>query len=334
VAFSPRDSTISTSDLLKLSIALVMLLQSAFLTDYLAESNLVLTQEDYGNKLFDFLSPIRAFLHKDQEILSFSLARYAGADSRIAFFCQWFYHTLQITRYPHALLEEDRQYFRKKVPIRLRGVPNLYDLVDKDITEVILPEQIAFMNSKTRLLIDDILVKNDFLAKYLSSSFLSQFTASELLCRKRLYAEEVSLNQYMEAQSFRLSYAAVCLPTLLGMCYSFHQPENPVNPKAIKWALLEEVLKSIAILHQTQENSDLAEFAYFSRLSEREQFNWLQITESERKQVASTNPEVVGIVNQMRERFFQKALHEFEVLILPDKDRQIIRDLIDWAYGT
>lgn len=308
-----------------------MFLQSTFVTEYLAESNLVLTQEDFGNKLYDLLSPIRNLLHADKDILAFCLARYAGAPSRLAFFSQWFAQTQSLLQDNSPLFQETQQYLRKRVPIRLRGVPNLYELVDRDVAQVYLPMQQAFLQNKTRELTQDILVKHDYLSKYLSPTFQSRFTAAEMVSGKFLYSENLSIKEFLDAQAYRSSYHMVCYPTLLGLLHTYHQPDNPVNPKSIKWILLEEILEQIAILHQTGTNRDLAFFMYLSRLNDKEQFIWLQEEPKTQIQTLRYNSEVHRLVQESRQKIHTRATDLMQNLVLPDKDMIMLKDLLDWS---
>ena len=59
-----------------------MFLQNSVLTEFLSEANLVLAQENFGNQLEDLLVPIKNFLQKEKQLLSFSLAKTKLASER------------------------------------------------------------------------------------------------------------------------------------------------------------------------------------------------------------------------------------------------------------
>jgi hypothetical protein len=123
------------------------------------------------------------------------------------------------------------------------------------------------------------------------------------------------------------------LPALLGMCYTFNQADNHVNPKAIKWMFLEGVLKNIAILHQTGQNLNLSHFIYQSRLNDKEQFEWLQLPIEKQFEIVHNSKEAAELTNVQREKIFQKTLNDMENVVLPANHMQIIKDLLEWSYS-
>jgi hypothetical protein len=308
------------------------MLKTAFLTEFLSETNLILTQEDYGNKLYDLLSPIRNLMQEEKDVLTFSISRYCGADTRLAFFAEWHYQTIKLTLDSSKLLEENRKYFKKRVPLRLKGVPNLYDLIDHDIKSLFLPQQITFLHTKSLNMMRDILFKNEHLSKYLSNNYLNRVVSGEITSKKYLYTEDFSLFQFNEAQSHRVSYALIAYPALLGLTYNFNQSGSEINPKGVKWVLIEEILESIANLHETGESKELDLFIYRSRLTEKDEFEWLQKSYQDKLRIIAQTPEVKEIVNNTRKRVYDKAKNDLENLIFPEKYKDMFNDLLDWAY--
>jgi hypothetical protein len=310
-----------------------MFLQSSFLTEFLSESNLVLTQEDVGNKLHDLFAPIRTLLHRDQTILAFSLARYCGANTRLAFFCQWYFETSCLQQSPLQLVEENRLYLRKKVPLKLRGVPNLHDLIDSDIENCFLPEQLAFMQNKSFELIQDLLFKHEYLGKYLSPVSLSQFRISQVVSHKYLYAEDFNFNLYLEAQETRTSFLQISLPCLLGFAFSFNQVDNPVNPKAVKWVLVEEIFRLMAALHQTALDKNYLEMVYRSRLNDKDQFEWLQLSPEVKTRRLNNNQEVKDLAKSYRRKLYERVNNHLQNLVFPDKYTEMLKDLSQWVFS-
>jgi len=308
-----------------------MELQNSFYTEYLSETSLVITQEDFGNELYDILSPIRSLLAKDREILSYSLARYAGANARLAFFCQWFFVSNSIFCGPDKLFTEDQEFLRKKVPTQLRGISNLYDLIDKDIDSIFLPTQIAFLSAKQNDLMSSLLLKYPFLGKYLNQMFLGEIKVSMLADQKFLYTPSFTLSTYLEKQYTGLSFLQIGLPCLLGFLFAFSQENSPVNPQKVKWVMLLEVLKGIAFLHQVNSSNKLDLFVYRESLSDKDRFNWLQKDYSKQLATVLTSKENKEKVNQIKQRVQAKTTSDLESLILPEKNLSMLRDLLEWT---
>lgn len=309
-----------------------MLLVNTFVTEFLAETNLVITQEDFGNKLNELLSPIKNLINKQTDFLSFSLARYSGASSRLAFFSEWHYLTLKIRKDPTDLVFHNQQYWQKKVDAKFRQLENVLELVDADIMNCFLPQQIAFLESKNRELIDDQLVKYPNLGKYLNNQFLGQVTVAEFTKNKLLYGEKMTINKYLELQAGGLSFAMLGLPCLLGFLYNFNQEDSIVNPKAVKWVILEDLLRQISALHQTGLDSEFVKFVFSSKLNDEDLVLWHQLTDREKTNRAKTDAEAVEVVETARAKIYQNAIIVCENLVFPEKYKTTLRDLLEWAY--
>ena len=307
-----------------------MINDSNFLTEFLAEVNFVLAQTDNGNKLNDLIAPIRNLLMEEKDLLCFSLSRYSGANSRVAFFCEWYYQTLKITNDTTQLFEENRKYFRKKVPVKYRGIPNIDELIDQDIA-LFIPHQVAILHTKSKEILDSLVQKYPYLSRYLNDAFISQFYASQYLTRKKKYVESVSVSEYLEAQSTNTSFIQIALPCLLGFCFAFNQEESVINPSAIKWVIIEELLKNISLLHQVNQNQDFEEFIHSNNLSEREQFEWLQLDSKNKFQRILSTSETREIIKTQKNKIYGQAIASIESIQLPDKNKEMLRELLDWV---
>jgi hypothetical protein len=304
--------------------------ESAFLTEFLAETNLMLSQIDYNNKLYDLISPIKNHFLKQKELLSFSMARYCGANTQLAFFCQWYYFTLELTSDPSPLLEESRLYFTKKIPIKFRGIPNINQMVEEDIA-VFLPQQLALLQNKSRSMMDSLVTKYPYLSKYLSDHFLNQILASFFTTNKRKYVERMTLVEYLEAQASNTSFVKIALPCLLGFCYNFNQPNSSLQSENIKWVFLEEVLKNISTLHQINQNQKFEEFLFALDLTEKEEFQWLQSNSKLRLQKILASNEVKELSHNHKTKIYNSALQSLQKLSLPETSQRILSELLEWS---
>jgi len=302
-------------------------------TEFLAECNLALAQGDSGLGFEDVLVPIRNLLNREQDLISFSLARYSGANSQLSFFAEWFYQLYKLSLDSRSLLEENQLYFRKIVPLKIKGVPNLYDMVDKDIIEKFLSRQITFMQSKMYELTWDYVRKYPYLSKYLSPSHLNKLTSGDVTTHKYLYRESVPLSEYIKHQSYRSSAVLITFPCMLGFAFSFNQEGSFINSKGIKWILLEEILDTVAMLHQTAGTHDLRLFLYYSALSDKEQFNYLQLSDDKKILLALSSQEAKDSYKDIRNRAWEQAKQSLQNLTFPDKYKQMLADLLTWAYS-
>jgi hypothetical protein len=304
--------------------------ESAFLTEFLAETNLMLAQIDFNNKLYDLIFPIKSHFLKQKELLSFSMARYCGANAPVAFLCEWYYQTLLLTSNPLPLIEENRNYFTKKVPIKFRGIIGMPAMIEADI-DIFVPQQLALLQNKSKTIIDSLVIKFPYLSKYLSDQFLNQVLASIYSVNKRKYVENLSLSEYLDSQSSSTSFVQIALPCLLGFCFNFNQEGNPINANNIKWVFLEEVLKNISLLHQLNKSRKFEEFLYASMLDEKGEFEWLQMDEKKRLQKILASNDVKELARSHKNKIYSSALQSLQSLSLPDNNSQMLRELLDWA---
>jgi len=310
-----------------------MEMKSSFLAEFLAESNLILTQDDVGNKLYNVLSPIRNFLHKEKDILSFSICRYCEGGARLAFFCEWYYQTLKLTVDGSPLLEEDREYFKKKVPLKLKGLSNLKEMIDYDIKSLFLPHQISLMHTKALNMTRDLGQKHPYLAKYLSPNFINQIMAGEIASKNFLYQERWTVSDFLDSASIRLSFAYISLPVLLGLLYNFNQEDSSINASGVKWTTLESVLKNIAALHQTGTSREFMFFVHQCSLSENEQFHWIQKSNASKIKDVLNSQETKNAVKTQREKLFKDVKKTLDMLVFPEKFKDMLIDLAGWSYS-
>jgi ribosomal protein L23 len=306
---------------------------SNFLTEFLAETNLLLAQIDYGNKLHDIISPIKNLMLKEKELLAFSMARYCGANTRIAFFCEWYYQVLKLTTNTEPLAIENQNYFHKKVPIRLRGVPNIYQLVDKDVL-VFVPQQLALIQNKSKAIMDGLVDTYPYLSKYLNDTFLSQIIASHYSSRKNKYVDRMSVSEYLESQMTGECFVKIAFPCLVGFCFSFSQSSSPINISNIKWVIVEEALKNISLLSQVNQNKDFESFVHWSQLSEKEEFEWLQLDEKNRFQKILAHPTTKETVKAHKEKIYKSTINTINTMTFPDQFKKMMLELLDWSYAT
>ncbi len=304
--------------------------ESAFLTEFLTETNLILTQIDFNNQLYDLIAPIKNHFLKQKELLSFSMARYCGANSQLAFFCEWYYQTLYLTSNPSELVQESRAYFNKKIPIKFRGIPNISSMVEEDIA-IFVPQQLSLLQSKSKAIMDSLVIKQPYLSKYLGDQFLNQVLASVYTSNKRKYVENLSLSEYLEAQSSGTSFVQIALPCLIGFCFKFNQPGSSVSTDNIKWVFLEEVLKNISLLHQINQNQKFEGFLYTSIMTEKEEFDWMQTNQKLKLQKIMANNEIKEMAHHQKTKIYNSALQSLNNLSLPDRNQQMLRELLDWA---
>jgi hypothetical protein len=300
--------------------------------EFLSEANQLITQDDYGKGLYDLLTPIRNLLLNRKDLLTFSIAKYAGADNRLAFFCEWFYLTHKLTVETNLLKTENVEYLRKKIPLRLRGVKNLDHNIERDATQVFLPRQVAVLHLKTQEYIQGLINRDSVLDKYLNKGYLNSFVSSEITSIKRIYQESQTVNDYLSVQGERSSFVMLGLPCLLGLTYHLNQPATKAIGKSVKWVLLEEVLKDIARLHQTASNKEFQKFVYASKLSEKDEYHYLSLSEHDRARQSEGSEDAKEIVKSMREKIYQKASHGLKQTNLPDKFGSMIGDLLEWSH--
>lgn len=307
-----------------------MLDESTFLIEYLSETNVILAQIDYSHKLQDLINPIRNFLLKQKELLSFSMARYSGSNAQIAFFCEWYYQILKLTSDTDSLLEENRQYFTKKIPIKFRGIPNIYNLVEQDIV-LFVPQQLSLLQTKTKTILDNLVIKFPYLSKYFNDEFLSQILSSVYTSNKRKYSESLSLSEYLESQSTSVSFALIGFPCLVGLCHYYNQDSSPVDPSTVRWVMIEEILKNLSLLHQINQDKKFDEFVYSLTLTEKEEFEWMQLDSGLKIQKILGNTEVRESIKSHKNRIYSSTQQQIKRLEIQPAQTELLNELLNWV---
>jgi hypothetical protein len=311
-----------------------MFLQSSYTTEYLSETNLIITQEDFDNKLTDLLQPIKSYLHSDQDLLTFSISRYCGGDTRLAFFAQWLMLTSVLTFDSSELRSITRDHLIKKTERDFHKLENYSSHIDSIVDTVYVPMQIKIMQSKAISLADDIIRNNPYLHKYLTHDYHGRVTAHEMRCRSFWLYDDLSLVEFKAMQGVRESFLYIGYPVLISLLYNFNQPESVVNSKVIKWVLVEDILKIISSLHQTGRGFELERMMYYDSLTEIDKLRWLSLSLKDQKKILLMNEEIQKQGRDYRLELHRKGTSILESIVLPDTYMFMLKDLLDWALSS
>ena len=308
-----------------------MFLQNSVLTEFLSEANLVLAQENFGNQLEDLLVPIKNFLQKEKHLLSFSLARYCGGNSQLAFFCEWLYQQHRLTRNNYPLFLENKEYLKHKLTLQIAALPNLESLLDQQVTNWYLPYQLVLMHNISKEQMLDLVTKYGYLNRYLNNKFLSKIISSDLQSQQAIISGQATVSQFLEWQGYSLSSLLLSLPCLVGFVYNFHQSDSPINPAGVKWFLVEEILTRIASLHQIATTKNLVMFLYRQTLSNSDSNRWLQLPKTEQITAAELDESTTKQKQSIVQKLSEEVRDRIEKLIFPEKYKTMFQDLLDWV---
>ena len=310
----------------------MMQFSNTYVTEFLAEFNLVLTQENNGNQLFDVLTPVKNLIQYNNELLTFSLVRYTGGSVRQAFLCEIYYQTHKILLNTSNLYEENKKHLLKRVRSEIKEYAEIENLVDNDIRTLYLPMQLTFLQTKSQELIDEQVQKNSHLNRFLSRNFLSQFMVGEVAMHKSLYNENLTLHQIIDMQSSRSSFLLIALPCFVGFINSFYQPDSIFNPKGVKWAYLETIFKQLASIHQMNDDIKFKKYIYEQSLNEDEVKDWYSLSLDQQYKVSEKNNTTTEVIDMIREKIYEKTLNDMQSLVFPQKHKDMMLDLLEWVY--
>lgn len=310
-----------------------MFLQSSFRTEFLSESNLLFTQSDFGNNLEEVYAPIKSMFQDSSDLLSYSLARYCGASTRLAFVVEWIFLTHQITLQTERLRTINLEFFKNRVPLIYKGIPSLHANIAQIIDTTTIPLQLGFLHKTTAELIDDAMLTHPHIRKYVEDTNINRIRAQQWISQSQLFHENMTITSYIETLEARSSYIQIALPCLIGFVELFHQEDNPINPKAVKWVIIEEIFASIAMLHQSANSLEFLKMLHFIDLSDKERFEWFSLSDKDRELKIIQNMELKKKAQNYRLKYYQRIMNHLERLVFPDKYTQMIRELSEWAFG-
>ncbi len=302
---------------------------SNFVVEFLSEVNLILAQFDSGNRMYELLQPVKNLFLKEKNLLSYSICRYNGGSPQLSFFCEWYYQICKTTDNPSLLKLENQDFLTKKIPRELKELDQIQVKIESDVL-VFLNTQLSILHSKTRELNDLAIHKNPSVIKYLDYNYVNKFFGNQYLTRKSTY-DESTVADFLEAKGGSLAYTQIVLPFLIGTMYGYSQPDSIVNPESVKWVLLEEVLKNIAILYEINKNHEFEEFlmVHTMDISQKKEWYSLDIKNQFQKIIASTS--VREQFNSHRNKIIENIIKNIDHIKLPEKSMEILIDLFDWA---
>ena len=340
--------------------------EKSILTEFLAESNKMLNQVDQG-QLYDLFSPIKSYLQKQENLLSFSLTRLFGGSKELAFVMEWQTQTSFLTHNSSELFEENQIFWRKKIPVKLRGIPDLFDRIDTDISKVFLPKQLSFFENQNTKLKTEILLNYPNLQVYLQE-FLTKVVSAQFGKSQLLYQENINLSQFLEYLSLGSSFLKIGLPVLTAIRFTNSQAisnisniilnrnsqrlnekikadydsqnqniqaqnwENAQNEE-INWVFLEEIIKDISCLYQISNSLDLAKFLYLQNLSEVQAFDWWQKSENNCLQILIGQKQIQQEVSNHQQKILTKIQTDIARTGLDPKTQNLLKSVANWAFG-
>lgn len=311
-----------------------MFLESSYTKEYLSEVNLMLTQEDYGNKLSDLIHPLKNHLQEDPDLLPYSLARYSGGDGRIAFFVQLLMLYTSLSFDTSALKIKTREYFLHKNQQNISLTSEFANEVNRVVDTVYLPVQLSLLQSKVESLSFDIMAKYPYIQKYFSRTFYMRAIINEVSAKGVIFKNEATAVEYLSYQGLRESYLSIGYPVLAGMVFDFYNPDSVINPKAIKWVIIEDILEIISALHQTAKNIELESHLYYFELNQQSRIEWVLKSHKERKHLLLDKTDIQSKGREYRLNLHRKATSLLQTIVLPDKNMTMLKDLLDWALSS
>lgn len=340
--------------------------EKSILTEFLVESNKLLNQVDQG-QLYDLLSPVKNYLQKQEDLLSFSLTRLFGGSKELAFAMEWQTQTSFLIHNSVELFEENQIFWRKKIPVKLRGIPDLFKRIDSDIYKIFLPKQLIFFQDQNLKLKKEILTHfpnlQNYLQDFLTKIMIAQFGKSQLL-----YQENINLSQFLEYLSLGSSFLKIGLPVLTAIYSSNSQIISNIIPNTlqksnenrekfdksnysnlsqniqvqnwqntqndnINWVFLEEIVKDISCLYQISNSLDLAKFLYLQNLSEVQVFDWWQKSETNCLQILIGQKQIQEEVNNHQQKLLTKIQTDINRTGLDSKTQKLLKNLANWVFG-
>jgi large subunit ribosomal protein L34 len=296
-----------------------MFLKNSFLTDFLGEINLIFTQEEYSSEARDFLYPLKNFFLSQQDILSFSISKYVGGDARLALLCEWYFESFVLTLQPQTLIQENQLYLEKRLPVDIRQDERAIREVENLIETYYIPMQLRFLHHKEREIVYDVVLRYPFLNKYLNNQFLYHSVSSELATHSRVLKNDITASQYLGFQAARKSFLLIGLPCILSFAYIFNEPDTIYNSKALKWSLLEDIARSISLLHETSATVDYLLFLSTKQMDAKARLEWLTLSRSEQFARAYGNPELMNEFKTMREKVHKQLNSNLNELVFPEQ---------------
>ena len=295
------------------------------LTEFLTESNKILSNTDFGGSLYDLLVPIRAYLQSLEDLLSFSFCRLFGGSVELAFAMEWQTQTAFLVHSKEELVEQNQNFWRKKIPVKLRGIPGLFDKIDQDIHKIFLPKQLTFLQEKNDKMNSEISQKYPEIAKYLNKNYLINITIAQFGKSQLLYQPNINLSQFLEYLSFGSSFLKIGFPILVAL------RSNNTQNSEVNWLFVEEVTKDLSCLYQISNSLDLAKFLYLQNLSESESFTWWQKNESNAFQILIGQKEIQKEIQNYQEKYQVKLQSDIARSGLDSKDQNLLLSLVNWA---
>lgn len=298
--------------------------------EFLAESNVALSQEDERNQLGSLLNPLIWSLQNEKRpITAYTLARSFGAPSRLAFFCEYTSFVGQAMQNLSMLSTSNYNYFLNSLAPNMRAGKDVDNLLEKHSEGQILTMQIALMNQKLEQLRLDTIARYTYTSRFLGFQVFHRIFAHENSIVRNIASAKTTLAQYMDTLAGGFSYATVGLPVVSGIAQSVKEQSEVIDTSKIQWSMLESICRNISFLVRTSAPLHLALFLKEQVVSDT--LEWFALSTMERSDLALSDTEIIQQIKQIREKVRDRTRNDIEYIVLPEQSRQILKQLVEWA---
>lgn len=300
--------------------------------EFLAESNIALNQEDDQGQLTYILTPIKQFLQdKQRPFTAYALARASGAPSQLAFFCELASFVGQVLQNLQILSQYNNDYFVSLMPTKDRQDKKALRAIADLSKSQILTMQISFLNQKLEQLRLDSYARYPEVNRFLGYNQFNRVFTLENQVSRNLVSPKTTLAQYLDSIAGAFSYLSVALPALSGISYAVKEQESVLDTQKFQWSLLDSIARNISLLVRTSHKNLLGLFLKEQVTSDK--LEWFLLPYTERLELALGDTEVVDQIKQIRTKVYDRTKKDVEYIVLPEKQKKILEQLLNWAYS-
>lgn len=301
---------------------------------YLSLLNEVFKKVSHLDNLYKVMEPVRVSLQSNQDLHTFSLVKFLTKNNELSFFFQWFADTSKVVHDYDKIHEINKEYLLANINKDLKGVPDLYALLSKDIVSRVSSNQLSFFNYISREKIDFFTRTYNSTNRYLNNDYLFKIQNALAFPDTFVYNNNQALALKLDSLAYSQSFLEVGWPLLTSFAYKFALPGSAISTQGVKWLILEEICKNLSLLHTIKNNRVLSPYLYQLSLNETELYKFYQINKNTQLADSLVSPEVQKQIAQIRDKVYQNTKQKIENLIFPSEDLALLKSLLEWSYES
>ncbi|GAB4149272.1 MAG: hypothetical protein OHK0017_13050 [Patescibacteria group bacterium] len=302
---------------------------SPFVSQYISELTLIWAgfNDSSEASLYEILAPLKQHLEKEQTLLAYSLCAFLGGNPLLSVWVEW------INQYSNLLNNQAQLNNLNQEAVNSIYGPGILSQEEQTrIAAEYTSLQLQWMHSQMWEIHSLLIQKYPNVKKFIEPDFWTLHLSAKSFLLNMYAGNDLKLADVLENLSLDRGFLMITIPCILGMVFSFSDPDSLVNQEAIKWHDLRKIMDQISTLYgiTSQTPNQVENYMHYTRLDQLHKIQWWNLSQVDKALQIKENQEIENTLTQLKIQLVSNIKEDIDRIILPEKYQNFLRELTDW----